>query len=196
MLPLTLVLCHAIFHGWLSIHAATPVAHVPIASFNQLMERNVVPLTIAKIFSLNDTHDARVCILSNIFASHQDTPEQCTCSFARLRSIELKCANDVSTSDYDCSKKICETCCLLSLSSTFTKEFQHSDNPVNCKIRCLNSPIISDVTDDSQQFLSEFLRKVNTLYHAEAPALNRREEKEIPTQYHVVHLDDQREDTL
>lgn len=59
MLPLTLVLCHAIFHGWLSIHAATPVAHVPIASFNQLMERNVVPLTIAKIFSLNDTHDGK-----------------------------------------------------------------------------------------------------------------------------------------
>ncbi|GIX65507.1 signal peptide containing protein [Babesia caballi] len=142
-------------------------ADVRLTSFNQLIERSAVPLPIAKVFSLNDGHDARVCILSNVFADHQDLPQQCACSFARLRAIELQCANDPANSVHDCSKNICETCCLLSLSSTYTNEFRHSEHPVKCSIRCLNSPVVSDITEDSQQFLSEYLLKINALYHPE-----------------------------
>ncbi|KAK1441947.1 hypothetical protein BgAZ_502790 [Babesia gibsoni] len=170
--------------------------HVPFTSFNQLMDSNTVPLPIARIFSLNDSNDARVCILNNVFSNHEETPPQCTCSFSRLREIEFQCVNELTTNGLNCSKNICETCCVISLSSTVAKEGKHAERPVNCKIRCANSPVISDITQDSQQFLSEYYRMINALYHPEAPSPKQRDEKDVPTQYHVIPLKDERDDTF
>lgn len=183
-----LTLCHA--------KAAEAGEHVPFTSFNQLMDSNTVPLPIARIFSLNDSNDARVCILNNVFSNHEETPPQCTCSFSRLREIEFQCVNELTTNGLNCSKNICETCCVISLSSTVAKEGKHAERPVNCKIRCANSPVISDITQDSQQFLSEYYRMINALYHPEAPSPKQRDEKDVPTQYHVIPLKDERDDTF
>ncbi|CDR97547.1 hypothetical protein, conserved [Babesia bigemina] len=188
---------------------STDSGKAPLESFNQLMERSVVPLAIAKIFSLNDRHDTRVCVLNNVFANYQDTPQQCKCSFTRLRDIELQCANNPLGGLHDCSKKICETCCIISMTASYTEDDRHHNYPVNCKTRCLNSPITSDVTEDSQQFLSELLLKVNALYHADVSTAKQPGERptspicifvsdtaNVPTQYHVVHLEDQHDDAL
>lgn len=82
------------------------------------------------------------------------------------------------------------------------------DHPVKCKIRCLNSPVVSDVTQDSQQFLSQYLRMINALYHPEVQARKDRggsksafhqqfpEKEHIPTQYHVIPLADHNEEPL
>ncbi|GFE53974.1 hypothetical protein protein [Babesia ovis] len=167
-----------------------------LTTFNQLMERSVVPLPMAKVFSLNDRYDARVCVLNNIFSENQDLPKQCTCSFARLRAIELMCANGQTYGGYDCNKNICETCCTLSMSATSTTESKHSDYPVNCKMRCINSLVASDVTEDSHALLSDLLRKVKALYHPEPHEVKQPDDKDVPTKYHVIPLEEQHDDTF
>ncbi|GBE62375.1 signal peptide containing protein [Babesia ovata] len=82
------------------------------------------------------------------------------------------------------------------MTATYTEDDRHHNYPINCKTRCLNSPITSDVTEDSQQFLSELLLKVNALYHADVSAAKQPDTTKVPTQYHVVHLEDQHDDSL
>ncbi|ORM40597.1 uncharacterized protein BXIN_2067 [Babesia sp. Xinjiang] len=188
-----------IFGGCMSTMFAVSVGILggaSLTSFKQLMERNIVPLPIAKIFSLNDRYDSQVCILNNVFSEKQDIPQQCGCSFARLRAIELKCANDPSYDGYDCNKNICETCCVLSMSTTFNAGSQDSQYPVSCQMRCINSPVASDVTEDSRALLSEFLQKINALYHPDPSGVKQPDAADVPTKYHVLPLEDQRDDTF
>nr|BAN64573.1 hypothetical protein [Babesia bovis] len=136
---------------------------------------------------------AQVCVLNNIFAENKDIPKLCTCSFSRIRAIELMCANGEIYESYDCSKNICETCCTLSMSAN---ELKPGDYPVSCKVRCINSPVASDVTEESRDLLSGLLRKINALYHPEPNKAKAPEEAVVPTKYHVIPLEEQHDDTF
>ncbi|EKX72963.1 signal peptide containing protein [Theileria equi strain WA] len=156
-------------------------------TYTPLLQRTDVPSEIAKIITLSDKYNANVCFLRNTYLGQEDVPNECKCTFSRLQKIELECANQENRNEAKCQSKLCETCCILSLSSKFSKE-NNSSLPVNCKMRCLNSPIISNITEDSLQFLNDYLLKIDNIYHEKFDFVKPKEEKEVPTQYHVTPL--------
>uniref|UniRef100_A0A3B0MUE3 Uncharacterized protein n=1 Tax=Theileria annulata TaxID=5874 RepID=A0A3B0MUE3_THEAN len=108
-------------------------------------EKNDIPNEIAKIFTFKDRNS---------------------------KKIELECANEQILNSKNCDKNVCETCCILSLSSKFNKEFSKSEAPVNCKMRCFNSTTVTDITQDSLETLNEYLVKIDSLYNVQPPKIH------------------------
>ncbi|BAM41307.1 conserved hypothetical protein [Theileria orientalis strain Shintoku] len=174
-------------------------------NYTPTLEKNNIPNEIAKIFTLTDRNSANVCFLRNTYLEQEDVPKECTCTFARLQRIELECANEQVTNRKNCDQNVCETCCILSLSSKFKKDFSKSGAPVNCKMRCFNSPTVTDITQDSMQILNDYLLRIDSLYNIQHPKvhiedskfelINNAAEKEVPTQYQILPLN-KKDDSL
>ncbi|XP_954968.1 uncharacterized protein TA03700 [Theileria annulata] len=141
-------------------------------SNTRTLEKNDIPNEIAKIFTFKDRNSSNVCLLRNSYLDMDDVPKECTCSFSRLQKIELECANEQILNSKNCDKNVCETCCILSLSSKFNKEFSKSEAPVNCKMRCFNSTTVTDITQDSLETLNEYLVKIDSLYNVQPPKIH------------------------
>ncbi|UKJ89001.1 hypothetical protein MACJ_002247 [Theileria orientalis] len=171
----------------------------------QAPEKNDTPNEIAKIFTLTDRNSGNVCFLRNTYLEQEDVPKECTCTFARLQRMELECANEQVTNPKNCDQNMCETCCILSLSPKFKKDFSKSGAPVNCKMRCFNSPTVTDITQDSMQILNDYLLRIDSLYNIQHPKAHIEESKfglfdnpvetEVPTQYQILPIN-KKEDTL
>eukprot|EP00375_Theileria_parva_P000625 XP_763295.1 hypothetical protein [Theileria parva strain Muguga] len=135
-------------------------------SYTPSLEKNDIPNEIAKIFTFKDKNS---------------------------KKIELDCANEQILNAKNCDKNMCETCCVLSLSPKFNKDFSNSEAPVNCKMRCFNSPTVTDITQDSLQTLNDYLIKIDSLYNVQPPKIHVEGKKEVPTQYEILPLNNKDE---
>ncbi|EAN31012.2 hypothetical protein TpMuguga_03g00277 [Theileria parva strain Muguga] len=162
-------------------------------SYTPSLEKNDIPNEIAKIFTFKDKNSSNVCFLRNTYLDIDEVPKECTCTFSRLQKIELDCANEQILNAKNCDKNMCETCCVLSLSPKFNKDFSNSEAPVNCKMRCFNSPTVTDITQDSLQTLNDYLIKIDSLYNVQPPKIHVEGKKEVPTQYEILPLNNKDE---
>ncbi|KAK2195087.1 hypothetical protein BdWA1_003387 [Babesia duncani] len=154
--------------------------------YNEIIKKSDVPSEIAKVFSLNDKFEC------------QEIPKECACTFSRLQRLELQCANNEYENAAACNINTCETCCTLSLSSKFENNVSQF---VDCKMRCYNSPLVTEITQDSMPYLTEILKGVNEIYHDKVEIDNTSgrlnsnlfelsERKHVSTKYHTIPLDD------